>query len=341
MRLPDAVLALIENEIARHPGAELARAARLITEQYRDRERGERASPAPLLSTAVQRAAYLAMRMPATYAAVSAALHAVREAAPDLGPFSVLDLGAGPATATLAAHALFPSLSSATLIERGPHLERFARAALAATPLRNAEIITADLTSVKLPAADLVLCAYTLNELAPSAVTALIESAWSAAKLAFVVIEPGSRAGFANILTLRRFLIAQDDAHLAAPCPGTMPCPLAQRGDWCHFAARVQRSALHRRLKQGELSYEDEKFSYVAALKTATSPADARIVRRPEKLKGHTKLTLCTPAGLQLTTITRKDGDQYKLARDADWGDRFPQIATRKQPLPHPSGKER
>lgn len=332
MRLPASVLALIENEIARHPAAELVRAARLLTEQYR----GERNSPAPLLSTAAQKAAYLAMRMPATYVAISAALLAVRDAAPDLAPTTLLDLGAGPATATLAAHAIFPSLFSATLIEHDPHRQRFAHAALSATRLHNAEIITADLANVQLPTADLVLCAYTLNELAPATITALIERAWSSARAALVIVEPGSRAGFANILSAREFFIAAEDAHIAAPCPGAMPCPLAQRGDWCHFAARVQRTALHRRLKQGELSYEDEKFSYVAAFKVAAHPAEARIVRRPEKLKGHTKLALCTPQGLQLATISRKYGELYKLARDAEWGDRFPQTATRKQPDPQP-----
>ena len=104
-----------------------------------------------------------------------------------------------------------------------------------------------------------------------------------------------------------------------------MPCSLAEVGDWCHFSARVQRSALHRRLKGAELSYEDETFSYVAALRSPTASAESRIVRRPEKMTGHVKLALCTPAGLQLATVTNKS-ESYKRARKAERGDPFPII---------------
>jgi ribosomal protein RSM22 (predicted rRNA methylase) len=85
----------------------------------------------------------------------------------------------------------------------------------------------------------------------------------------------------------------------------------------------VQRTALHRRLKDAALSYEDEKFSYVIGVKQplAIQPAKARILRRPEKLKGHVNLQLCTIAGLQSSVITKKHGSDYRRARDAQWGD--------------------
>src|SRR6476659_257617 len=54
--------------------------------------------------------AYALARMPATYAAVTASLNALCEIRPDLAPTSLLDVGAGPGTATWAAGEAFPSL---------------------------------------------------------------------------------------------------------------------------------------------------------------------------------------------------------------------------------------
>ena len=47
--------------------------------------------------------AYALARMPATYAAVAASLSALAEIAPNLAPRTLLDVGAGPGTASWAA----------------------------------------------------------------------------------------------------------------------------------------------------------------------------------------------------------------------------------------------
>src|ERR1700719_513026 len=60
--------------------------------------------------------AYALARMPATYAAVTASLNALREIAPEFSPKSLLDVGAGPGTATWAAAEAFPSLNGLTLL---------------------------------------------------------------------------------------------------------------------------------------------------------------------------------------------------------------------------------
>jgi ribosomal protein RSM22 (predicted rRNA methylase) len=98
-----------------------------------------------------------------------------------------------------------------------------------------------------------------------------------------------------------------------------------QAPDWCHFAARVSRSSLHRQVKGGSLPYEDEKFSYVAAARFPAAPAASRIVRHPQIRKGQVLLDLCTAEdGLRRETVTKRHGDAYRAARDADWGDAWP-----------------
>lgn len=75
----------------------------------------------------------------------------------------------------------------------------------------------------------------------------------------------------------------------------------------------------------GSLAYEDEKFSYVAATRLPAEPVPARIVRRPQIRKGQVLLDLCeADERLRRTTVTKRHGDLYKQARDADWGDPWP-----------------
>src|ERR1700730_19250984 len=61
--------------------------------------------------------AYALARMPATYAAVIASLNALAEITPDFAPQNLLDVGAGPGTASWAAAEAFSSLQSFTLLD--------------------------------------------------------------------------------------------------------------------------------------------------------------------------------------------------------------------------------
>ena len=117
--------------------------------------------------------------------------------------------------------------------------------------------------------------------------------------------------------------------HIAAPCPADAECPMKNRsGDWCHFAARVERTSLHRRLKSGELGYEDEKFSYLVFARDPAAPqAPARILRHPVHGKGHIKLTLCEAPTVREVTIGKSDKESFREARRAKWGDAWPSVA--------------
>jgi ribosomal protein RSM22 (predicted rRNA methylase) len=189
--------------------------------------------------------------------------------------------------------------------------------------IQSAQWQEADLEKINdLPPHDLILLSYSIGELTPSRIEPLIDLCWQATKQLLLIVEPGTPVGFERIRLIRRQLIDRG-AHLIAPCPHHLACPMAG-GDWCHFAARVERTSLHRRLKGGSLGYEDEKFSYVAATKTAIPFPDSRILSQPQRHSGHVILKLCTPQGVQYPTISKKMGDLYKQARKADWGDTFP-----------------
>ncbi|MBI2682200.1 MAG: rRNA methyltransferase [Acidobacteriales bacterium] len=321
MRLPDELRTAIEREIASIPAAELSRAAAEITEHYK---RGD--FSAPVLRSAAHRAAYLAIRVPATYAACRKVLQRISEHLPAFAPQSLLDLGAGPGTAMWAAADLFPSLDAATLVERDADTVRIGQCLAMGSPndaVRNAQWRTADLaSSAAMGSADLVMLSYALGELKHSAIEPVLEKAWQETKQILVIVEPGTPSAFSRILEARQWL-ADQGAPLVAPCPHAKTCPMRGTQAWCHFSARLERTAAHRRLKDASLGYEDEKFSYLIFSRTPAQPAQARVVRHPRIHGGHVQLELCDTHGLSRITVGKSKKDAYRRARKAEWGDRW------------------
>jgi ribosomal protein RSM22 (predicted rRNA methylase) len=324
MRLPEELLAAIQREVENVDGRALARSSAELTRRYRA---GDFSSPP--IQTREDRAAYLTARLPATYAANWRVFSEIRQRAPQAGIVSVLDLAAGPGTALFAAAELFPGLRQATLLESDPgwlELGRRLAAGHSNPALRRAEWRRCDLrTPFECSPHDLVVISYALGEVPRSAAEMLLRRAWRMAQQFLVVIEPGTRRGFGVVHSTRSFLIGQN-AEILAPCPHRDACPMAGTRDWCHFAQRLERTSAHRQTKTAALAYEDEKFSYLVASRETFPPAAARIVRHPRKHSGHVQLTLCARGGaIEMRTVTRSDSAIYKVARQAEWGDAWPE----------------
>jgi ribosomal protein RSM22 (predicted rRNA methylase) len=284
------------------------------------------APDAPILAGDIDVAAYAAYRMPATYSAVRAALDGFRLPEP---PASLLDVGGGTGAAAWAVVDAYPSVGTITVVDQVASALRFGAQLASDSPsaaLRGASWVAGHLPGV-LPPADLATVSYVLGELAEEARPALIEAVAGAAP-AVIVVEPGTPAGYARILAARTHLISLGRT-IVAPCPHQLGCPLPAGKDWCHFGARVNRSALHRRIKDAELSYEDEKFAYVVAVPPVVRPdgdvpTAGRVLRRPTQRKGLVSLRLCQPDGaVGDRIVTKRSGDDYRRARDTSWGDAF------------------
>ncbi|MFG2792093.1 small ribosomal subunit Rsm22 family protein [Streptomyces sp. NPDC048419] len=290
--------------------------------------RGVTPTDAPILRDRADVAAYAAYRMPATYEAVRAALGAFADAVPDWAPGSHVDVGGGTGAAIWAVSATWPGGRGVTVLDWAEPALALGREIAAANPaLAQAgwrrTRIGKDLA---LDDTDLVTVSYVLNELTEADRAALVDAAASAAR-AVVIVEAGTPGGYARVIEARDRLIAAG-FHVAAPCPHSAACPIVPGEDWCHFSARVSRSSLHRQVKGGSLAYEDEKFSYVAATRLPVAPAASRVVRRPQLRKGQVLLELCErDEELRRSTVTKRHGDLYKAARDADWGDAWPPYA--------------
>ncbi len=346
MQLPASLRRAIEKHAQGHSISSLAQAAARISAVYRggpiaasvdSNDAGntgvavkstpaafEKRSPAlsPAISSEIERLAYLVTRMPATYAAVYAVLAEIIERVPDCTVETVLDLGAGPGTASWAASEIFPGVREILLVERDHAFTQLGKSLTAeseSTALQSATWRNADITQAKtFPPHDLVILSYSIGELQPGDAAKLLDVAWTASSKVLAIIEPGTPAGFTRIRLLRDELLRRG-GHMVAPCPHAAACPMAG-DDWCHFAARVERSSIHRRVKGGTLGYEDEKYSYILMSKTPVQPAQARIIRHPLHRSGFTELRLCTRNGLRDITVSRKHKSDFRRAKKSLWG---------------------
>jgi ribosomal protein RSM22 (predicted rRNA methylase) len=317
MELPPPLRQAVERALSgRRPG-DLAATAAALSQRYRDERRDGRFH----VASDEDALAYLAVRLPATYAAVRASFAAIKQARPDFAPKTALDVGAGPGTALWAAADCWPDLADALLVEASPVFracgEKLAYgASLPHITWRNADVTT---EAIDHAPRDLVTLAYALNEFAPQVRQPVLQRLWQMTADTLVIVEPGTPAGWQRIIAARAQLI-EAGARPVAPCPHAQACPLAPP-DWCHFAERLARSRLHRLAKEAELSWEDEKFSYVALSRRPAFAGAARVIARPRKGSGRVTLKLCREDGsADEQLFSRRDGQAFKRAWRSDWG---------------------
>src|SRR5215212_1963322 len=313
--LPAELKAALDGKLRGFSRNDAAGRAASISKTYRD------GGGSGAIRSEADALAYALARMPATYAAVTASLNALVEIRPDFAPKNLLDVGAGPGTATWAAAEAFPSLQGFALLDANDALRTLAINLFGDSfRLRDINYDRGEARAVlaKADTADLVVASYMIGEISDAEQRALAELMWQKTRDTLLVIEPGTPAGYARIIALRERLIAQG-AHVAAPCPHDGKCPL-QPSDWCHFTQRLQRSRAHKQVKGAELPFEDERFAYVALTRAPVTRRPSRVLAQPAVSKVEIAAKLCTPEGLTLTKVPRRAKAEYAAARRWRWG---------------------
>lgn len=316
MDLPIELKQGIENHIIGMKHTKLMEDAQSLSNKYRTESgQGKR-----LLTCNNEAAAYSVVRMPATYGAVYCALDYTLDLA-NCTIKSLLDVGAGSGAASWAANSLI-DLERIVCLEREAAMRQVGQKLMASgsEALSNAKWIEYDLTVGEITEkADLVVASYVLNELNDIERLKAVDKLWNASNKILLIVEPGTPVGYSHLKKIREYLLGKE-AHIVAPCPHGSTCKLDQDG-WCHFSCRIQRSKLHKQLKEGEVPYEDEKFAYLAVAKDQYANVDSRVLRHPIIQKGRVSLHICSGSGVKKVTISKKDGDLYKQARKSQWGD--------------------
>lgn len=314
--LPSELMRAVSHEIQAFSTAELSASAQFLSSSYRSREHIQH-TLSPL-----ERAAYLAVRFPSTY---SVACHVWQEVFARVGTTqcqTVLDVGAGPGTASLALLEQTDSVQ-ATLLERDTGWKQTAQALALSLESKPAFVAGSIEGRILTQRHDAVVACYALNELPSNTLASVAQHLWGLCAQVLVIIEPGTPLGFEVVRRVRDIVLGQG-GHVIAPCTHDLPCPMQDR-DWCHTALRVQRSELHRRIKGAALSFEDEKYSYVAMSRVPLGAhAFGRIVRKPIQAKGHVHLDICRDGKIERVTYSKRQKDLYAAAKDCAWGDLAP-----------------
>lgn len=320
---PEELTLALRELAAGHSRRALAVRSGHISEQYRDRVPSARH-----VAAEEDTLAYALARMPATYAAVSYALSQVETLVEGFSPRSLLDAGSGPGTASWAACTRWTDVARVTMLDHNERFLTLARSLAAASgqpALREAGILRTDLTATALPDTqhDLVTLAYALTELPDDAVERTVGRLWNRTGGVLVIVEPGRPRDYQRLMRAREALIGAG-ARIAAPCPHDEACPLADP-DWCHFAVRLARSRDHQALKGARLGYEDEKFSYLVAVRPHLPIRGgwSRVIKRPAATKFSMDMQLCSARGVVDRQVLKRDKEQFKRARKLEWGDRM------------------
>jgi ribosomal protein RSM22 (predicted rRNA methylase) len=323
MHLPDNLRLAIEAELQTRSPKDLAAAVRGLSERYRTHHAR---MTGHFLQSEEDVTAYLVYRLPATFTAISAVLREVRDRKPDLEPRSLLDIGAGPGTAAWAAAEVWPSLHRVTMMENDARMIRVGTRLVAhsrAAAVRDSTWVQGDVSAPrKDEPADITIAAYLVGELRTDVRGEFIRRLWDCTAGDCIIVEPGTPRGF-DLIREATVALASAGAYIVAPFPHDWQCTEGPE-DWCHFSERVPRTRLHRSTKDATLSYEDEKYAYVAASRIPGQPIAARVIRHPQVRSGHVRLVLCSAQGVKHTVVTRSDREAYRKAKALSWGSAIP-----------------
>ena len=287
---------------------ELKNVASSIMEQYQNNSN----KGVDLINSSIASKVYAVYRLPATYSAFGEALKHTLELYKE-NIDSVIDVGAGSGSASIAVSHLLPNIKNYILLERNKYMMEIGKT------LHNFDYINYDLSKDNLDIkADLVISNYVLNELDINSRINAINKMWNMTNKMMLIVEPGTPEGFSLIREIRDYLISIG-AYVIAPCTHMGVC----LNTWCHFSTRVSRSKLHKDLKGGDAPYEDEKYCYIAFSKSVITPCKNRILRHPQINPGFVELEVCSKDGFKKIKYSKKDKELFKKARKSDAGDQI------------------
>lgn len=322
MKIPDLLEFAIEEEVNKHSIKDLKNAALNLSKRYMESERtGE-----TFLRTNLDTIAYSVIRMPATYSAIRTCLEKVLEVY-DFDIKSVLDIGSGTGAAEWACNDLF-DVKDIVCLEREKDMRDISKKYFSFDEnLKNVKFIESDILKEDLSVKkDLCILSYIINELSVENRLKVIDKVLKSAGKVLLIVEPGTPEGFNNIKEIRDYAYNKG-YKIIAPCTGFCGRCDIPSDDWCASSVRVQRTKIHKYLKDAEIGFEDEKFSYVA-ISTEDIDFDnitnkRRILRHPKIENGRVIVKTCLNGEIKEDVITKKNKEDFKVLKKKNVGDMF------------------
>ena len=317
MKIPELLENAIEEKLKHIKLTELKQYASKLSEKYMYQER----TGDTLLNTELEALAYSVIRMPATYGAVYTALKNTLEKI-NCQMQTVLDVGAGTGATAWAVSELL-DIKNIRCLERERVMQELGKELMDTNPnFKDVSWEYIDIVENNLEAkADLVITSYMLNEIKPEKREQVINKLIENTNHILVIIEPGTPEGFRNIKEVQKIAI-HNGLYIVAPCTFQGICPLPDE-DWCHSIVRMERTKAHKLLKNADLPYEDEKFSYIAISKEPYDNSKIRILRHPIIEKGKITLKVCHNGKIEEMLVTKRNKEMFKNAKKKKCGDRI------------------
>lgn len=311
---------------------DVVRLSKLLT---RERE----GLPAAYLRDAGLRTAYFLYYLPANLSKIhkplrELSLHTANVFAKET--LRVLDIGAGPATASLGVLRYFSGQERRHRFEFtavDQVRENLKEAEALFTPFREENKVDASLTTIETDIEnterhvhgrfDVIILSNVLNELFSHeekkiekriGIVNHILKTFLADDGSGIIIEPALRETSRDLLAVRDGIIEQG-FHVYSPCLGNGECPaLVNSKDWCHEDIPWKPTTLVRELDElAGLRKDSLKFSYLVIRKDFFSLADIcakdsfRVVSEPLVSKGKMEFYFCDGKGRKLVARLDKD----------------------------------
>ena len=309
MQLPLYLQEKVKALYAELKSGELEKAQKSLTYKYKN-ETGESKS---LIDSKKDSLLYAISRMPATYAVVCTLLKQLFEQGFIQDIESVLDVGSGTGAGYFAVKEPFADIKIDLIETNSNMIKVFESLTDENVKVEKADIIRDNVKNQ----ADLVMTSYVLSEMKEQDRLDSVEKLLNLANKYLLIVDTGTPRTYENMMTVKRF-VQEKGYNIVAPC-NTEKCGL--KNDYCQFFARVERSALMKQAKSGELSYEDEKYFYLLISKDSFEQSGERVIRRPIIKTNNIELMLCSKDGVNKKVYTKKDKDLFKKAKKAKIND--------------------
>lgn len=300
--------------------------------------------PPGYLNQPKYRAAYLLYFVLTGVATVQHILQSVAlPQVPSDQPLRVLDVGAGPLTASIALALTLPAdaklqivaIDGATpMLEDGRALLRQLR------PNADIRLITGNLRDARLfrefkAPFDVILVANVLNEWQQGGgrkmpveqyVQQLLQTQLAENGVALLV-EPATREASHQLIDVREAVVTEGELAILSPCMGQAPCPLssASMRDWCHAEQPWQRPSLVRELDDA-IGHRRSTLKYshlvLARRPQPKTPRDRyRVIGGPMRAGGQFRRYLCGVDGKVVATTAEHDLGPFQILANLWRGD--------------------
>ncbi len=324
--LPSEIITIISDILSQQNSSEWIQHAVSLHEQYATREKFHRRIA---LKEYDDLLAYLAMRVPATYAQIYSVFSTIKELLPLWQPKNILDLGCGPGTGSWAAQQIWPSLIESTSVDQ--HDDFFSLGEKIQNSLNENITITwqkSDLSKkimLEENKYDIVLLANVLNEINPSLIDKIIGQAFNNCRGMLVIIEPGTPFGSSIIQNAARKL-SKAGILLAPYINSTFT---SDDEYYLHFPQRFIRPNFQRRIRQYmrdsslmASDWEETKYSYTVISKIIPKTNPWGKCVGPIRLqKGFLEVPILTQVGIEKIKVMKRHSEQYFYVKNLKWGE--------------------